>query len=244
MVADLLFYSACAFFLSLGILRFYRVPLPLSLLCAVLIALAAGGFVFLLLYRSRRKRYLNKKERESREALLLHLALEKPENVLRQLLAAYLADKKEARLQEDALLVDGVQTVPLFTMEPVGADEIALLLRRFGKEPFTVLCNALMPEAEKLLASFGVASVQGDGVYALFARTDTLPSPLICGEILRKTVKQKLRRTFSKSNARPFFVSGILLLVMSLFTFFPLYYVISGGILLLCAVTVRLFGYA
>lgn len=243
MWADILFYSACSFVLCLSILRL-AAPLWVALLCAVLIALAAGGVCFLLLSRRRRKRLLTKKEGRAREALLLHLALEKPERVRASLLAAYLADGKNARCEGDALLVDGTAVVPLFTMEPVGADAVASLLRSYGKTPFKIVCNALTAEAEKLLSSFGVEAERGDGVYALFTRTNSVPDPLICGEIPRKTAKQKLRAVFQKSHARPFFVSGVLLLVMSLFAFLPLYYVISGSALLLCAVTVRLFGEA
>ncbi len=243
-LSDLLFYTACAFVLSLSILRYYGAPLWLSLVCAALITLAAGGIVFLLLYRSNRKKFLSKKEREEKEALLLHLTLEQPERVRAALLSALVADGRAAHCEKDVLSVDGTELVPLFTMEPVGADEIALLLRKYGKEPFSLACNALTADAEKLLTSFGIQALRGEEVYSLFSRTNTTPSPLICGEIPRKTVRQKLRRSFSKGNARPFFVSGALLLIMSLFTFFPLYYVISGGILLFCAVAVRLFGYA
>lgn len=243
-LSDLLFYTACAFVLTVSILRFYSAPVWLSFTAAAAVSLAVGGIVFLLLYRNHRKKFLSKKEREEKEALLLHLTLEQPERVRAALLAALLADKKAAHCEEDVLSVDGVPLVPLFTMEPVGADEIARLLRQYGKQPFSVACNALSPDAEKLLSSFAVTAFRGEEVYALFARTNTIPSPLICGEIPRKTVRQKLRRSFSKSNARPFFVSGALLLLMSLFTFFPLYYVISGSILLFCSVAVRLFGYA
>ncbi len=243
-LSDLLFYTVCAFVFSLSILRFYEAPLWLSCVCAAAIALSVGAIVFLLLYRSHRKKLLSKKEREEQEALLLHLALEQPERVRAALLAALLADGRAAHCEKDVLSLDGTPLVPLFQMEPVGADEIALLLRKYGKEPFLIACNALSADAEKLLSSFGLKALCGEEVYSLFSRTQTVPSPLICGEIPRKTVRQKLRRSFSKSNARPFFVSGALLLLMSLFTFFPLYYVISGGILLFCAVAVRLFGYA
>ncbi len=242
--ADLLFYGACAFLFSLVLLRFYGVPLWLSLLTAGMLAIAVDGVAFLLMYRADRKKYLGKKEREERDALLLHLALERPERVRAALLSAFLADGKNAHCEGDDLSADGLPLVPLFTMEPVGADEIARLLRAYGKTPFSLACNALTADAEKLCLAFGIAVYRKDEIYALFSRTGTTPSPLICGEIPRKTVKQKLRRSFSKNNARPFFVSGALLLIMSLFTFFPLYYVISGGILLFCSVALRLFGYA
>ncbi len=243
-LADLLFYSGSSLLLALGILRFYRTPMWAAVLCSILIALAVGGICFLLMYRSGRKKYMNKKELEEREALLLHLTLEKPERVRAALLAALLADEKAAHCEGDTLSVDGVPLVPLFTMEPVGADQIAYLLREYGTEPFSVACNTLSHDAEKLLSSFGRSALCGDEIYRLFVKTDTIPSPLICGEIPRRTVKQRLRRSFSKSNARPFFISGALLMIMSLFTFFPLYYVISGGVLLFCAIAVRLCGYA
>ncbi len=243
MIADLLFYTLSAWLFSLCLLRYYRVTLWLALTAASLITLAVALAVLLLLCRSRRKKLLGKREREARDAILLHLALEKPERVRAALQSAYLADGKTAVPAEEGLCLDGKTAIPLFTLEAAGADEIARLIRRHGRE-FTLLCNALTPEAEKLIASFGIAAVYGDEIYALFTRTGTVPDPLICGELPRKNLRLKVRRAFSKSNARPFFVSGILLLIMSLFTIFPLYYIISGAILLMCAVTVRLFGYA
>lgn len=242
-VADVLFYAAVALLLPLCILRYFRVPLALSLAVSALVSLAAGAIAFLLLYGKNSRRLLGKKEREAREALLLHLALEKPERVRAALLAAYTADGREAHCEGDDLEIDGKLLVPFFSMEPVGADGIARLLRLYGGE-FSLAANALTPEAEKLLRSFGVKAELGDDIYALFARTGTMPDPLICGNVPRKSAKQRLLLAVRRSNARPFFVSGALLLLMSLFTFFPVYYIISGSILLACAVAVRLFGYA
>lgn len=244
MIADILFYSVCTFTLSFCILRYYRISLLISLLAASMLALATGGIVFLVLYNKNRKRSLTKREQESRDALLLHLALEKPERVRATLLEAYLADGKNAHCDDEELRVDDLPVVPLFSLDPISADEIARLIRRFGRNRFCINCNSLSAEAEKLAVSFGIETRKGDDIYALFSRTGTTPNPLICGEIPRRTVKQKLRRAFSKSNARPFFVSGLLLLLMSLFTFFPVYYIVTGSILLISAIVVRLLGYA
>ena len=244
LIADILFYTICSFVLAFCIMRYYRIPIWISFTIAGLIALAAGATSFLLLYTRRNKKLLSKKEREARDALLLHLALEKPERVRAALLSAYLSDEKDAHCEGEELCVEGVPVVPLFSMEPIPADEIAKLIRRFGRSPFMIACNSLTAEAEKLLTSFGIKAVREDEIYALFTRTETTPEPLICGEIPRKSIKQNLRRSFSKSNARPFFISGILLLLMSLFTFFPVYYIVSGSILLLCAISVRMLGFS
>ncbi len=244
MISDVLFYGAAVGFFVLGLLRYFRTPLALCIVLAVAFAFATGCFVALFLYGRNRKKWLSKRQREEREALMLHLTLEKEERVRDALLAALTADGKTAHCEGEGLRVDDTLYLPVFTMQPVSADEVARLLRLHGTQPFALVCNAVTPEAQKLLASFGRKAVCGDEVYDLFTRTQTTPSPLICAEIPRKTVRQRLVRSFSKTNARPFFVSGLLLLVMSLFTIFPTYYVVTGSILLVSSVLVRAFGYA
>lgn len=243
LASDVAFYGVAAWFLSIGILRYFRMEFPLAALLAALFSLAAGGTAFLLSSRSRRKRRLNRKETEEREALLLHLALEKEERVRAALLTAFLADQKEAHLKDDVLVVEEKLCVPRFTMQPLSADEIARLIRAYGAERLTVLCNALSAEALKLAASFGVSVLGKDEIYSLFSRTETTPSPLILAETPRKSAKRVFRRLVEKKSARPFFVSGILLLVMSLFTFFPIYYLIAGCILTSLAILIRFFGF-
>lgn len=244
LICDVIFYTVCAWFLSVGILRFYRVQMTVSIICASLFALAIGGISFLIIYSRRKKRALTKAARARKEKLMLHLTLERPAKTLEALAKAYAADGKEMQIEEDCL-VDGDQWwIAHFTMQPVSADAVAGMLRTHGGKEFGLICNELTPEAEKLLVSFGKKIVHGDDVFALFERTGTTPTPLICGDLHRPKLKVRLQRMFSKKNARPFFVSGILLLIMSLFTFFPLYYLISGSILLFTAITVRLLGYA
>lgn len=225
-------------------MRYFRVPLILSVFCALLFALAAAALCFLAGYLSHRRRTVTKKERAEKDALMLHLALEKSERVRALLLQACLADGKDASLQGDALTADDAPLIPLFCLEPVSADAAALLLREYGEQPFCIACNALTAEAEKLLLSFGKSALRGDEVFSLIKRTNTYPEKLICSEIPRKTVKTKFRAAFSKKNARPFFAGGLFLLVMSLFVLFPVYYLVTGASLMITAVLVRAVGYA
>ena len=243
MILDIAFYSFSVWIFSLVILRYYRLPVWLCFIVCTLLALATGGIAFLVIYRKHRQIRLSRKEQQKKDALMLHLTLEKAERVRSALLAAFAKDGKDAHCMNDYLQIDGVTAVPLFTMQPVSADAVALILRDFGKEPFLLLCNALSPEAEKLLKDFGRKSMKGAEVYALFEKTGTTPDPLICAEIPRMTARKRIERAFSKKNARPFFVSGLLLLIMSLFTFFPTYYIVTGSVLLLSSVFIRAFGY-
>ena len=244
LIADVAFYGIAVWFLAIGVLRYYRMQLTLAAILASLIALAVAGIILILFYRSRRRHRLSKKETEARDALLLHFALEKEERVRTALIAAFLADGKRAQAQQDALLVEDAIFVPRFTMQPLSADETARVIRAYGKEKLTILCNSLTPEAEKLSYSFGVKLMRKNEIYDLFTRTQTTPNPLILAELPRKSAKRTFRRIVSKKSARPFFTSGVLLLFMSLFTFFPIYYLISGCVLTVLAIIVRFFGFA
>ncbi len=242
LVCDLLFYTIGVWFLSVGILRYFRLPLALSLAVCTLFSLAVGILLFLLFSRRKRKKQLSKAEQLKKDALLLHLALEKEERVRALFLEAFLAEEKRAHCKEKVLEVEEKICIPRFTLQPLSADEAAKLLREYGEKNFTILCNRLSPEGEKLCRDFGISTLCAEQVFDLFIRTNTYPQTLICGEIPRKTAKTKFRAFFSKRNARPFFTSGILLLVMSLFTFFPIYYLLSGGALLITAILVRALG--
>ncbi len=242
-VLDVLFYSVSAWFLSAGILRYFRMPLSLTVLVASLLALSVGGICAGVSLLRGRKKFLSKAERERKEKLLLHLALEREDRTVALLAKAFEADNKKVSAHEGFLTADGETIVPLFRMQPLSADAVALLLRTYGAEPFTLACNALTPEAEKLLASFGRKAMCEGEVFSLFERTNCTPEHLICGEIPRPKLRERVKVAFSKRNARPFFTGGVLLLAMSFFTVFPLYYLVAGGILLCSAVLVRTVGY-
>ncbi len=242
LVADVVFYTVCAFLPAVGIMRFYRLPAAVVFSAATCIALAVGATAFAVMYTRREKTVVGKAAKKRRDDLMLHLALERRDRVCEALARALTADGTEATAAEDAVASGGELFLPAFTMQPLSADAIAALLRKYGEEKFTVVCNELTPEAEKLARAFGKNILGGDGVFALFERTGTTPEKLILADLPRPKLRARLRRSFSKRNSKPFFVSGCLLLIMSLFTLFPRYYLIAGCALLLLAIGVRLFG--
>jgi len=242
-LTDVLFYSAAVWLLSFTIFRYYALPLWLCIAVAVALALATGMTVFLFASGKQSKKLLNKREREAKDALMLHLTLASDTQVLTAFHRAFAADGQPVSLTDGRLELDGKTILPLFTMEATTADSVAACMRKYGST-FVLLCNKLSPEAEKLLQTFEIKSIAGDEVYRLFRETKTTPNPLICGELPRRTLKNKMRVAFSKTNSRPYFVSGSFLLIMSLFTIFPTYYLISGIVLLVCSVLIRFLGYS
>ncbi len=242
LISDCIFYALAGGAVSFCILRYYRVPVWLSLVCTLLLAAAIFLSVYLLLGKRRRKFHLTKKQTMEKNALMLHLALERVERVQLSLLQALQADGKNAILEDGILSSDGIPAVVAYTMQPLDADAVARLLQKYGEGEFLLFCNQLSSEAEKLLSDFGRKCINAQETYELFSRTETTPSPLICGKIPKKTAKRKLRVALSKRNARAIFTSGLLLLLMSLFTYFPVYYLSVGCLLVFSSVAVKLFG--
>lgn len=238
-IADTVFYAACAFLLGFCALRFWGVSSPLAALDCALLALAVGTGVFFLERRSRRKKYLSAKQRAECDALLLHLSLSPPEQKAELLASALSKEGRKTEYEGGSLCVDGKAAELLFCMEPASADELARAIGRHGGD-FILYCNRLSDSAENLLKRFPVEAVRGEEVYGLLKRTDTIPAQLLGSVGAKKSHKEKLRAVFKKSSARPFFLSGTMLLIMSLFTLFPVYYLITGSVLLLLSVALRL----
>lgn len=236
--SDTIFFFACAFLVSLCVLRYYRLDMWLAALLSVLLALSLAVVVFLLNYLRRRKKFLLLRDREEKEKLMLHLALSSAE-ATRKLFAPVFEEKSSEQNGTPE------RVYFLFTMQPLSADAMAEKIRDCPQgESFRIVCNALTPEAARLCESFAVSVTDGNEAYALLKEKSLLPEKYICGEKKKKGVKERIRFGFRKKNSRSFFFSGAALLVLSLFSFFPLYYIIGGCALIFTSILVRIFGYA
>lgn len=126
----------------------------------------------------------------------------------------------------------------LFRLEKVTADELRPAVRAEGTDK-TALGGAFTPEAEKLASAFGIQLWGAEQVYELVKGAKELPSPLIVPPAAKKS---KLSFRLRREAWRGYAFSGGFLLLFSLWAIFPIYYLVSGGLLLLAAVLVRLFG--
>ena len=79
-------------------------------------------------------------------------------------------------------------------------------------------------------------------MYAFLKKRDALPQVFL-GEEAEPKRKRRFRLWFSKSNARRFLFAAVIMLVSALVNPFPYYYILFGGILLLSALCLRIFGY-
>ena len=128
----------------------------------------------------------------------------------------------------------------LFRLEKVTADELRPAVVAAGRQKFA-LGGAFTAEAEKLAAAFGVELWDAEKVYALVQVAGAMPDPLFAPP---PAPKRKLAFRLRRAAWRGYAFSGGFLLLFSLWAIFPIYYLVSGGLLLAAAVLVRLFGKA
>lgn len=108
----------------------------------------------------------------------------------------------------------------------------------------TVMATAFTKEADALALAFGIRQMDAGKVYALLKDTDKLPENYIMGSRMKRSIKNGLKLRLSKKSWKGYLLAGTSLLLFSLISVFPVYYIAAGGLLLAAAVLVRVFGKA
>ncbi len=127
-----------------------------------------------------------------------------------------------------------------FRVTPLLADDtLPLITSPTDKTPILV-CNALTDDAKSLINRFGVHAIYLDEVYAKLKEAELLPTKYHSAPAFSKR-KKRILSGFSKRNARPFLTGGAMVLVSSLYSPFPYYYLVFGVALTAVAVFVKVF---
>lgn len=266
--SDTVFVFSAAFLLFFCIFRFYLNGLWAAALCAFAAGGAAGVLFFLFLRARRKKKHTSEGEKAEIGKLAFHLAMDSPEHNA-ELIAKCLTLEHERgeRPQNENPQCEAVQAAPpaaevpepfahirggridtengstylKFQFEAVTADELSPVIRAEGEQK-TVLGASFTDEAQKLAAAFGVTLKDAAEVYTLVKESGCMPEALISPPEQKRGFRAKLAFRVRRSAWRGYLFSGAFLLLFSLFTIFPVYYVVSGGVLLAIAATVRFFG--
>lgn len=242
--SDVLFAFCLAFLCTLCLFRYLGIALFLSLLLSVVCGALVGLAIAAILQSKRKTLRLKKSDEEQKRRLLLHLALLSEEQRTRFFLRVF-AQEQGGVTRMGKLRVASPSAIYrlCFDFAPVTADAVATFARiKTNKEKF-LLCHKIEEEAATLCHTLGIRLQTGDDVYALVKERDAFP-PQYLGELAPQDKKKRLfHLCFSKSNSRRFLTGGALILLTAFLTPFPYYYLIFGGILLLVALCIRIFGF-
>ena len=238
-ISDILFTFCLAGVFTLCLFRYLRFSLSLSTLlgtfCGILSAVAVG----LLLYL-RQKNMLSKRSDElQKQKLLLHLAL-LPDKAQTNLFCQALEGRAFGRLR---FLAKEKAYFLRFTFAPLSADAIADIAKMQTAAPKTVLCAEAEESALRLSARLGIELKTGDYCYQLLKNANALPTQYLGEQQPEKKIRKRLQFCFARANAKRFFTGGTLILLSSLISPFPLYYLVFGGVLLALSAVIRIFGY-
>ena len=262
---DTLFLFAGTTLFFLCVFRF-ALSFGAALALAAAAGLAAAVLFFLWLKRRRGRRAASAGERRAIEQFAFRLAMQTRERnaelIAESLNAAPDAagggeeaaapagqggparsePQPKARAENGRVVTQTGELFPLFRFEKVTADELCPVLRADAARK-TVLAGAYTEEAQKLAAAFGVELKDAADAYALVKAAGKLPD----GPVLpaaKGGAFGRLRLRVRRGAWKGYLLAGAGLLLFSLISVFPVYYVVAGSLLLAAAIFVRVFGKA
>lgn len=243
-ISDIIFAFFAAFLFTLCLFRYLGISLTVSALLAILCGALMSASVGSFLQSKRKTFFLKKSDEAQKEKLLLHLAFLSDEGktqfFLERLSSEQLPAKRFGRLR--IYTAEAFYTLR-FSLAPVNSDDVLRLSRfKTGKQKI-LLCSKIEEAAYALAEKLEIKVLTGDEVYALLKEQATLPETYLGEETAKNKRKRHFRLWFSRANAKRFLIAAILILLTALLSPFPYYYIVSGGILLISSLFIRIFGY-
>lgn len=237
LILDTLFFALCAFVLSFTAVRFYTKSPALALTFAIVWAIFFGVLGYIYISRKQNKKLLLSRDEREKKLLALHLSLSSDDYILK-LFKSCLGEG--ATIRGKKIFTEENVCYFFFKMQAVSEDDIAYVIKHPSEKKKIVYCTKISPEAAYLSQNFGIEFVDADGVYKLLKKHDALPEKYLY-EDKRAGAFAKIKARFNRKLTAPLFFSGAALLFISYFTFFPVYYIVSGGIMILLSLITFIF---
>lgn len=229
LISDVLFFTLCAFLLSFTLIRYYTKSALTALIAAIGCALITGVIAFFILYTKRKKKLILSLGESERKSLSLHLSVCGLTHVNKMFLNALDGTYIEGnRLQDDEneYFFD-------FKLSPVSPDEIAEIIRYETIKKKCLFCCEASPSALSLAEDFDIRVTEIAEIYALLKDKNALPEKYALGNVKKPNVFKRIKNRFNRKLCPPLFFCGLSLLFFSFFTFYPVYYIVFGGLLLI-----------
>ena len=232
LILDTLFTALCSFLLFFTSLRYYTRNAYIALGFAITAALLFGALSFLYISKKQNKKLLISRDERQKKLLSLHLSLSSDEYISDLMTKCLTDDTESAKYRHGAIIIENSAYFYNFKMQPLSEDDIAKIIKAKCDEKKIILCNRISAEAFILCENFLIEVKQIDFVYDKLKERELLPEKYVYEGKKKINFFAKIKARFSKKICAPLFWSGLALLILSYFTFFPLYYIISGSVML------------
>ncbi|MCH5142312.1 MAG: hypothetical protein J1G07_01160 [Clostridiales bacterium] len=231
LILDTLFAAVCAFLLFFTAIRFYTKSPAIGLIFGIVAALLFGTLAFIYISTRQSKSFLISHDEKQKKLLALHLTLSSDAYVKNLFLKCF----ENAEISGKRVICGGVSYFFNFKMQNLSEDDIAQIIKEDVHGDKAIYCVKTAPDAYVLAENFGIKIITIEEVYELLKSKDLLPEKYIYEDQKRANIFKRIRARFSRKLCAPLFWSGLALLLLSYFTFFPIYYIVSGGLMLILA---------
>lgn len=236
LILDSVFCAVCAFLLFFTAIRYYTGNAVVALIFAICAFLLFGCLSFLYISRKQDKKLLLSRDDKNKKLLSLHLSLSSDEYLTELFKKCLDTEEKTAEIKGGKIYFDEEVYFPVFKMQPITEDDVAYVIKFKTDCKKIIYCNKISAEAGVLAQNFLIEIKQIDYIYPLLKERELLPEKYIYEGAKKISAWKKIKARFSRKICAPLFWSGMALLALSYFTFFPVYYIVSGAIMLVLSV--------
>ncbi len=233
LILDTFFAALCAFLLFFTSIRYYTKNVYIALVFAITAFLLFGGLSFLYISRKQNKKLLVSRDEKQKKLLSLHLSLSSDEYICDLFEKCLTTEENKAETKNGKIYTDDCVYFFNFKMQPISEDDVARAIKFKSEQKKVIFCSRISPEALILAENFLIEIKQIDYVFNLLKERELLPEKYVYEGAKKITFWKRIKARFSRKICAPLFWSGTALLALSYLTFFPVYYIVSGGIMLI-----------
>ncbi len=238
LILDTIFAALCAFLLFFTAIRYYTKNAVLGLIFGGCAAVLFGSLAFLYISGKQNKSLILSKDEKQKKLLALHLSLSRDEDI-KNLFKKNLGE--DAKIRGKRVIFGGVSNFFNFKMQPLSEDDVARVIKFKCDGEKKIYCVKCSTEAAVLASNFSIEIVGIDDVFSSLKKNELLPEKYVYEEAKKPNLFKRIKTRFSRKLCAPLFWSGAALLALSYFTFFPIYYIVSGGIMIILSAVALVF---
>jgi hypothetical protein len=237
LIFDTFFVAFSAFLLFFTAVRYYTKSQLIGLILGICAALLFGALAFVYIRKKSHKKLICAADEKDKQLLAIHLSLcpeEQVINIFSSLLGCNIVDN----------LLESDDTIYFinFKLSPLSPDDIAGAITFKSQKKKIILCNAACKECKEIADNFSIKIATLNELYPQLKASNLLPQKYIFEGAIKPTFFKRLKLKFNRKLTAPLFWCGLSLLFFSFFTFYPAYYIATGGVLIILSAVCLVFG--
>ena len=245
-LSDAFFIFVCLFFFLYGVFLYSGVRFFLTLILSTLISCVITAFITLLFCYLNEKNISKKSKNSYIESLYVYLSTKKQSEILSLFYKAYQYKNVDAVKKENCIEVLNGETAIYFAfnLEKTDANQIVRILNSSTTKNVTIYACDYSENAKKLSQFYKNSLTLYDiyNAYDVLNKSNLLIDENLLPRLKRHSLKNIISGIFNYKNSKKFATLGIFIIIISTFSFFPIYYIVFGTILIILAVYLKFFG--